>query len=192
MSFDSETESIVWPTLYHSAALRRSSFSASFDGAMMPLPAFALVSPNMCGSVCGVARRVQCRQTRGDSRDLKTLSPLSPSHFTSSPTHTHQSRNRSQLGRHHTRVDSKSCRDLESPVAVTSDLQTSLAHFDLSKSFTFKVALIAVKIWLSLHIYIHQVFVLDATEPSSEACRLWNVVFHASSRGSTRGMLATS
>jgi len=36
-----------------------------------------------------------------------------------------------------------------------------------------------MKIWLSLQIYIHQVFVLDATEPSFEVGRLWNVVFHA-------------
>lgn len=43
MSLDSETESIVWPTLYQSAALRRSSFSASVAGAIVSCSGFALV-----------------------------------------------------------------------------------------------------------------------------------------------------
>ena len=64
MSLSSEMESIVCPTLYQRAALRRSSFSASFAGAMMWCPAFDLVLDSVCRYIvcvaddCVVARRV--------------------------------------------------------------------------------------------------------------------------------------
>ena len=48
MSLDREMESIVCPTLYQSAALRRSSFSASFAGAMMWYSVFDLVLNGVC------------------------------------------------------------------------------------------------------------------------------------------------
>lgn len=53
MSLESETESIVWPTLYQSAALRRSSFSTSVAGAMVvySVSAFVLQDDRVDGRV---------------------------------------------------------------------------------------------------------------------------------------------
>ena len=48
------------------------------------------------------------------------------------------------------------------------------------------------KTWPYLHFQTHHASILDATEPSFEACRPWNVEFHASSRTTSRGMLATT
>ena len=59
-------------------------------------------------------------------------------------------------------------------------------------TYMFKMRPTTAKAWLYLHFQIHQAPALDAIEPSFGACRPWNVVFHASSRATSRGMLATS
>ena len=59
MSLSSETESIICPTLYQRAALRRSSFSASVAGAMVLYSVCVLVF-SVFVLYCGVARRVGC------------------------------------------------------------------------------------------------------------------------------------
>ena len=86
MSLSSETESIVCPTLYQRAALRRSSFSASFAGAMALFSAYGMVLSGVCRYVV-VRWRGKTRAVGegGASSRLEFMAFLSclPSHLTS-------------------------------------------------------------------------------------------------------------
>jgi len=147
MSLSSETESIVCPTLYQRAALRRSSFSASVAGAIMLYLASDLVL-KVFALYCGVARRVGCFgvrsvKSRGFSRPESRAFPscLPSSHFTttSKPPNT-QCHDLFATFFQMTYTSAITYRNLGSPIIVTTDRRLSAcATPGLNKTFASKM-----------------------------------------------------